>query len=97
MTARRPPFPRLVVTWRDAYSVDEWTDLKAAEPIEDHVVETSGYLVKEDDRYLMLAPTISHEPSDGSWTIACVMAIPKGCIISQKTKGRRARGARKDR
>lgn len=68
------------VIWHDAHSNDEWQNwqdvvLKPAR------VVTRGFIVREDDRLLMVAGTIGTE--DGLVADTCsTITIPKGMIES---------------
>lgn len=67
----------VIVFWKDAFSVDEWSDYQEIEP-SFQVIESCGFVVKESDEVLTLG--LNHDITEGSWS--CIMHIPKGMIIS---------------
>lgn len=71
------------VEWRDAASSSgPWMNKEEADSwsADDFLCHTVGYFYAEDKRYLTLAMTAS--PDKGR--VACLWAIPKGCIVSKR-------------
>ena len=81
MSGPKPPFQKVSITWLDAYSQDDWTDLESFNP-EEHPCTTEGYLIKETANYILIGPTVAI--NDGTWQGCAMMAIPKGSIVSKK-------------
>ena len=84
----KPPFPKVRVTWYDAFTVDEWTSLTDYKITPTKCV-TEGLLIREDELYIAVAPTISRG-EDGSWDACHFINIPRGMILATTRKPRRA-------
>jgi hypothetical protein len=80
MKEPRKPFPYVRVEWLDAYSEDQWLYLDDY-VLHDHRVETSGYLVKENEKYLLIAPTIAWATEEKKWEACTMMAVPKSMLL----------------
>lgn len=63
------------IVWRDATSVDEWTDIKDIEP-ECHEIETVGILLYENKELITIA--LNHDPKGEAYS--CYITIPKAWI-----------------
>ena len=68
-----------IVVWKDAVSVDCWTDESEIEPTY-HTIESAGMLVKEDEETLVLG--LNQDLDSGNWS--CFIHIPKGLILSHE-------------
>ena len=67
--------PRLVeVTWMDASSDDDWKD-SDDEPVALVTCRTVGWLIRRDDKRLVVVQTITDDDGRGNeWS------IPAGCV-----------------
>jgi hypothetical protein len=73
----KEPYPLLRVTWLDHYSRNGgWTTVKRFQP-RAFLATTVGYVVAEDDDYLVLAGEIDHHGD----TAGNDTAILKRCIL----------------
>ncbi len=73
-----------LVVWRDAFNDEgDWKefDSEDSDGMEEVVVQTVGFLGRENDHYLEVVSSLFV----GESTYCSPMTIPKGCIIS-KTK-----------
>lgn len=71
--------PLLRATWLDAYAENEWA--WEAPEIGDGSCVTVGFLVAENDAYLVLAATHGFNDTQSN----ARFAIPKGCITKRET------------
>ncbi len=70
------------VSWLDAHSVATWVDVD--EPLPGPgVCVTRGWLVKETKEYLVLAGTLSLNPSGTVYAFGEVITIPKGGFVTK--------------
>ena len=68
----------ILITWKDATSVDEWVDLEEAAKLGLHTVHTIGWLVSQDlEKYVVAGNWDVDRPG-----IAQHIAIPKVCVAS---------------
>lgn len=81
----KPPYPYVRVRWLDAYSEDAWVIVDDYE-LHDHAVDSSGYVVKENATYILLAPTVGWNAHEEHWEMATAIAIPRGMIIPNTFK-----------
>ena len=65
-------FPLVLVVWDDAFSVDEWTPIEEIIDETSAVVRSAGFLIKETDKYLILA--LNHDTTNDN--LSCVVFIP---------------------
>lgn len=79
----RPRLYRAVtVEWVDACSMTPWTDsvdfrhYKEGGP----VIVTRGYIVRENQKSIMVAQNIMRKAEDGRRGFSDIMQIPRGCI-----------------
>ena len=63
--SKKEPFPIVYVKWDDAYACASWKDLEDYE-MEGMEVETVGYLVKKDRRFIRIASSLSKNRTQGS-------------------------------
>ncbi len=70
------------VNWMDAHSVATWVDDVADYPAPVACV-SRGYVVKETDTFLVLAATVSSNPSGTVRGFGEVIAIPKGGFVTK--------------
>lgn len=76
------PFRRVTVCWLDAFSEDGWVDHDDAEVVARHEVVTTGWIIREDVEYVVVAGTVSPDPRRrGNWQVSGAMGIPKGCVL----------------
>ena len=66
-----------IVLWKDAVSVDAWTDEAEIEPTH-HTIQSAGMFVKESDETLVLG--LNQDLDSGNWS--CFIHIPKELIVS---------------
>lgn len=78
----RPPYPFVEVIWDDAASNSEAWVHKDDIALPEQVI-TRGWLIKENDRSIAIASSISNieEFED---TVGNTMTIPKGMIVSRR-------------
>lgn len=78
----RPPYKLTEVIWDDAASNSEaWVhkdDMEAPEQ-----VITVGYVIKEDDRAVYIASSVSNDKAHED-TVGNTMTIPKGMIVTRR-------------
>jgi hypothetical protein len=76
------PFKFVTISWFDAYSDDGWSAHDSADVRAEHPVLTTGWIVHETERYVVVAGTVAPDPEKpGNWQISGAMGIPKGCIL----------------
>lgn len=92
----RAPFPWVRVTWLDAYSEDEWTYIDDY-VMHDQLVTSEGYLVKENERYILLAPNVSFEPGEAKWSFYAASGVPREMIRGKIKVVRKAPGGQHGR
>ena len=66
------------VLWDDAASDSGWHTASTIR-LEPQLVTTTGYLIKETQKYILIAHTVSGDDVNGT------MQIPKGMIVERKT------------
>lgn len=93
---RKPPFPWVRVTWLDAYSEDEWTWIDEYE-MHDQLVTSEGYLVRENERYILLAPNVSYDPGAAKWSFYAASGVPREMIRGKIKIVRKAPGGQHGR
>lgn len=61
----------VLITWYDAVSSDEWTEVSEAKTQELATVRTLGWLVDEDERRIIVAPSwdVDNDNVATYWTI----------------------------
>ncbi len=75
-------FKYVEVAWKDAHSVAEWRGL-AELPAPAECV-TRGWLVRETDKYVVLAGTLLWKEDGGNVELAGeIIAIPKGGFVTK--------------
>lgn len=80
--AYRPPYPLIEVVWDDAASNSE-TWVLLGEVSEPEQVLTVGYLVKETERAIVIANSVSNEEVHEE-TVGNTITIPKGFLVSRR-------------
>lgn len=79
------PFKRVIIDWLDAFSEDGWADFDDKDVRSEHPVTTIGWVIREDDNYIVVAGSISPDPrKSGNWQVSGAMGIPKGCITGRR-------------
>ena len=68
-------FKMIMVTWHDAVSVDEWTDLNEAAPAP-ALCHSVGFLHTKDKEKITLA--LNHDAQNDN--VSCIMTIPLGMV-----------------
>ena len=68
-----------IIKWADSYTIDGWNKEINLDPC---IVISVGWVVKEDDIHIALAPTISNFEDEPDSKYAEVLVIPKVSIIS---------------
>lgn len=73
------------VRWRDAaHPGGEWYDIGDM-LTEDTIVDTIGWLVAENDKFLVFAATIYRDPkTKGPQLVTQEMTIPRAMVVSKK-------------
>lgn len=70
----------VIVDWIDAYGPTvPWTGFSKLGQIKPHKVQTVGWVVSEDEDYIVLVPSWGDDP-EGETEGYGETAIPKGCI-----------------
>jgi len=70
--------PLISVVWIDAFTMeDDWTETGCDIPA--RLIHSTGYMVSEDDDYIVLAA--SFDPYSGCFSNA--IAVLKRCIVAQ--------------
>ena len=85
--SNEPPFPIVTIIWDDAFCDNRWTsldDIEDAEPVA--TMRTTGYLVKENKKWIYVAATVGDSPDRG-WEANAIMAIPKAWVHKKKKHG----------
>lgn len=78
------PFYRVTIRWLDAFSEDGWTDYTDGDVVARHEVITTGWVIRDDADYVVVAGTVSPDPrKPGNWQVSGAMGIPHGCIIAR--------------
>jgi len=75
MAKKRKP-QKVIVTWKDSQSFDEWEHLEDVVFSPLPVIESHGFLIYEDKEQIYLAQNMSEDHA-----ISMLMQIPKGCIV----------------
>ena len=69
-------YPAVLITWDDAEVSNDWDVQNENAELEEALVETLGFLVKETEKYYLVASTLSGEHTNAR------TKIPKGMIKS---------------
>jgi len=78
----RPPYKLVEIIWDDASSNSEtWVAVK--DITEPEQVITVGFLVKETDKFVSVATSVSNEDLDED-VVGNTMTIPLGMIVSRR-------------
>jgi hypothetical protein len=56
---RARPYKAVLVTWDDAEVSNEWEEIPDGVELEEALVETLGFLVKETEKYYWIASTLA--------------------------------------
>jgi hypothetical protein len=75
-------FNLVTIEWVDAASyTEEWHfDKELDSDIEPTLVHSSGYLIRENDLFYVLAGTVTYSNQRDDYMYCCVIEVPKGCI-----------------
>lgn len=84
MAKPRNPYKKVTVEWVDATSNVCWEDIETVLDEKPHKIETTGYLLKEDEDCIIVALTMSLDKDDGKWKINGWFCIPKPWIVRQR-------------
>tara|TARA_R100001015_G_scaffold2725_1_gene873 strand:- start:51 stop:308 length:258 start_codon:yes stop_codon:yes gene_type:complete len=77
-------FNLVIVRWDDIQSHDgAWVDMEEIPEYTPVTVETVGWIITDDEKYITLVSTLS---DDQTFT-GSVCSIPKGCIQSVRNLG----------
>lgn len=74
--AGKRKYDAVLVVWDDAEVSNDWEVQVEGTPLEEALVETLGFLVKETDKYYVVASTLSADHTNAR------TKIPKGMIKS---------------
>lgn len=66
----------VIVEWLDIIGDDEWRPQAEAELIEPQRFVTLGYMLRNDDKAVVVCSTYSHDDD----TVGSVTSIPKGAV-----------------
>lgn len=78
----KPPYQYIEVIWDDAASnTDAW--VHKDEMQEPEQVLTRGWMIKEDDRAIYIASSVSNT-KDFEDTVGNTMTVPKGMLVSRR-------------
>jgi hypothetical protein len=73
-----PDYEAVLIEWDDAEVSADWEEIPREEELEEAIVHTLGFLVKETPRYYWIASTLS-PPHTNART-----KVPKGMVKSIK-------------
>ncbi len=76
-------YPLVLVTWLDATTITGWHPTKESLEFEPEKCQTAGFLLKDDDTFLRVTPTLAE---DGAATLDA-LAIPKQWVMKVETLG----------
>ncbi len=76
--------PIVCVIWEDACNHSQWDDRADAEKKTAEEVLSIGFLVKENEKKIVLALDMSRN-ADGLEQFNCYAVVPKGCITKRRT------------
>jgi len=79
-------YPLVLVTWVDSTTYSGWTDLDTAYRAVSHEVQSTGFILRNDDIFLTLAMSLSEHEGEGLGTLD-IMVLPKGCVMRVETLG----------
>jgi hypothetical protein len=71
-------YEAVLITWDDAEVSNDWEIQVEGTPLEEALVETLGFLVKETEKYYVVASTLSADHTNAR------TKIPKGMVKSLK-------------
>lgn len=91
---RKPPFAWVRLAWEDAFTDDEWQTVEDY-VIHDQIVQSEGYLVKENEKYVAIAANVSYNADLKTWSMMGALIITRRMIIGEIEVVRRAPGSRK--
>jgi len=66
----------VIVEWLDIIGDDEWRTQEEAQLIEPQRFVTMGYVLRNDDKAVVICSTYSHDDD----TVGSVTSIPKGAV-----------------
>lgn len=69
-----------LITWSDAVSVDEWTDVDEAKELVPHEILTIGFVVAETDECIVMAASWDIERG----AVCSYISIPSAWIIDRQ-------------
>ena len=69
-------YPAVLITWDDAEVSNDWAIQGESPELEEALVETLGFLVKETEKYYLVASTLSGDHTNAR------TKIPKGMVKS---------------
>lgn len=75
-----PPFPEVVVNWRDACLYHSWRPLSEALGKPMDIIKTIGYLIFESDDLLRVVQSYGLEDSKNEMQVDSVLIIPQGWV-----------------
>ncbi len=71
------------IEWVDAYSVDEWSEIKEVVGNEEAKMITIGILLEAKKEHVIVANSYDHVDKK----CACAITIPRGCIKNYRVIG----------
>ena len=81
---------RVVVRWLDIVGDDGgWLTLAEAKEYRPSLVETHGWILEENESYILVASTLSIGGSGDEDTVGGVHAIPRGVLVAVKEMAER--------
>lgn len=73
--------PLLLVQWEDSSQPSSWVWLKSTDTYAVTTVRSVGWVVRETDDVLVLAPSLSRPDEDGDVQALGVIRVPKRAIV----------------
>lgn len=74
----------IYLEWMDAVNASGWHDSDEVNKLTVHDCRTIGYVVKETDREIVVASTLSVDPKDDKTDANALMVIPKVWIKKRR-------------
>lgn len=75
-------YPVVRVIWRDAFSKDGWKSIEELLAADHATMDSVGYLVRKDNKYIGIANTVSREDAAHEDEACCTIFIPRPMVVS---------------
>jgi len=86
MTETEQHYPLVLVTWVDCTTFRGWHGVEESLKFEPDEVETTGFLLAEEEKYLRITPSLSGN-KDGNLTLLDAMTIPRSWVTKVEVLG----------